>query len=85
MTYEIEPIGVCSIKIEVTINNDIIEDVNFVGGCPGNTLGLATLLQGMKVQDAIKKLKGIECGSKGTSCPDQLASGLEKILNEKNQ
>ena len=82
MEYSISPKGVCSLKIDVKIENGIIEDVRFLGGCAGNTLGISSLLKGMKVEDAIKKLKGINCGGKGTSCPDQLAIGLEKILEE---
>ena len=82
MIYEINPVGVCSIKIDVKITDGIIEDVKFLGGCAGNTLGMASLLKGMSVEDAIKRLKGINCGAKGTSCPDQLAIGLEKILEE---
>lgn len=82
MEYSISPKGVCSLKIDVKIENGIIEDVRFLGGCAGNTLGISSLLKGMKVEDAIKKLKGIDCRGKGTSCPDQLAIGLEKILEE---
>ena len=82
MIYEINPVGVCSIKIDVEIKDGIIEDVKFLGGCAGNTLGISSLLIGMKVEDAIKKLKGIDCRGRGTSCPDQLAIGLEKILEE---
>ena len=79
MVYEINPVGVCSIKIDVKITDGIIEDVKFLGGCAGNTLGMASLLKGMKVEDAIDKLKGIRCGFKNTSCPDQLAIALSKI------
>ena len=85
MTYEINPVGVCSMRINVTVEEDIIQDVSFLGGCAGNTIGIASLLKGMKIEEAIKRLKGINCGGKGTSCPDQLAIGLEKILEEKNQ
>lgn len=82
MEYTINPEGVCSIKIDVKIEDDIIKDVKFLGGCAGNTLGISALLIGMKVEDAIKKLRGIDCRGRGTSCPDQLAKGLEKILEE---
>ena len=81
MEYEITPVGVCSMKIKVTIDNGVIKNVKFIGGCPGNTMAMSVLLEGMRVEDAIKKLKGIDCGGKGTSCPDQLAIGLEQILN----
>ena len=57
--------------------------VQFVGGCSGNTQGVAALVAGMKISDAIQKLKGIDCAGRGTSCPDQLAKALEKISNEK--
>ena len=83
MEYSIRPKGVCSLKIDVKIENGIIEDVRFLGGCAGNTLGISSLLKGMKVEDAIEKLKGIDCRGKGTSCPDQLAIGLEKNIRRK--
>ena len=84
MTYEYFPTGVCSMKINIDVDDatKTINEVKFIGGCAGNTLGISSLLIGMKVEDAIKKLKGIDCRGKGTSCPDQLAIGLEKILNE---
>ena len=72
--------GTCSRKIIIEIEDDIITDCTFVSGCPGNTLGVATLVKGMKVSDAISKLKGIRCGAKSTSCPDQLATALEGAL-----
>ena len=82
MEYTINPIGVCSMQINVKIEEDIIKDVKFIGGCAGNTMGISSLLIGMNVEDAIKKLKGIDCRGRGTSCPDQLAIGLERILEE---
>lgn len=72
--------AVCSRETTVTTNKDIIESVEFCGSCSGNTQGLSVLLRGMKVSETIEKLKGINCGGKGTSCPDQLARGLEKVL-----
>jgi len=84
MEYTINPVGVCSMQINVKIEEDIIKEVKFIGGCAGNTMGISSLLIGMKVEDAIKKLKGIDCRGRGTSCPDQLAQGLERIL-EKNK
>ena len=74
--------GTCSRKIIIEIEDDIITDCTFVSGCPGNTLGVATLVKGMKVEDAIGKLKGIKCGMRQTSCPDQLSKALEKIIRE---
>lgn len=73
--------GVCSRKILVDTEDGIITDCKFVGGCAGNTQGVAALVIGMKVEDAIKKIKGIKCGFKGTSCPDQLAIALEEMEN----
>ena len=73
--------GVCSRKILVDTEDGIITDCKFVGGCAGNTQGVAALVIGMKVEDAIKKIKGIKCGFKGTSCPDQLAVALEEMEN----
>lgn len=71
--------GVCSRKILVDTEDGVITDCKFVGGCAGNTQGVAALVIGMKVEDAIKKIKGIKCGFKGTSCPDQLAIALEEM------
>lgn len=72
--------AVCSREIAVFVRNGIIESVEYCGGCSGNTQGLSSLLRGMKVNEAIGRLRGINCGGKGTSCPDQLARGLEKIF-----
>lgn len=73
--------GVCSTEIHIDVKDDKIEDVNFVRGCAGNLLGISSLVKGMKVTDAIDKLQGIQCGSKGTSCPDQLAKALLAMKN----
>ncbi len=70
--------GVCSTEIHLDIENDIIKTVEFVRGCPGNLVGISALVSGMKVNDAITKLKGITCGNKDTSCPDQLSKALEE-------
>lgn len=72
--------GTCSRKVIVDVEDGVIVDCKFVAGCPGNTLGVSTLVKGMTVQDAISKLKGIKCGMKSTSCPDQLARALEEAL-----
>ena len=72
--------GTCSRKVIIDIEDDVITDCSFVAGCPGNTLGVATLVRGMKVDEAISRLKGIKCGPKSTSCPDQLARALEEAL-----
>lgn len=81
MEYRYKPEGVCAREFIINIENDIVKDVKIIGGCAGNTVGVSKLVQGMKVQDVIEKLKGIPCGYKGTSCPDQLATALEKIIN----
>ncbi|SKA80080.1 uncharacterized protein TIGR03905 [Caloramator quimbayensis] len=72
--------GVCCDKIIFDIENDIIKNVRFIGGCSGNTQGVARLVEGMKAEEAVKRLKGIKCGSKETSCPDQLARAIEENL-----
>lgn len=72
--------GVCSRMIIVEQEDGIITDCKFVGGCAGNTQGVAALVIGMKVEDAIGKIKGIKCGFKATSCPDQLANALEEMI-----
>lgn len=80
--FVIKPQDVCSHEIRIVIDNDVIADVRFVGGCQGNTTGISTLVKGMKVQDVISKLSGIKChGSKTgqTSCPDQLARALKSL------
>ena len=76
VTFSYTPRGVCSRKIELELENDIITKVKFVGGCAGNTQGVAKLLVGMPADEAIARLEGIRCGFKQTSCPDQLAMAL---------
>lgn len=70
--------GTCSKTILLELDGDVIVDCKFVGGCPGNTVGVASLVIGMTKDEAIKRLKGIKCGMKSTSCPDQLAKALEE-------
>ena len=72
--------GVCSSMIDIEMNGNVIESVKFTGGCNGNLQGISALVKGMSAQDAIDRLKGIRCGFKSTSCPDQLAQALESIL-----
>ncbi len=69
--------GTCSKAVILDLEDDVIVDCKFVGGCPGNTFGVAELVKGMTKDEAIKRLKGIKCGMKPTSCPDQLARALE--------
>lgn len=83
MEYKFNPKGVCSMQMIVNIDGNIIKSVKIIGGCPGNSLGVASLVAGMTVDEAIKRLKGIDCRERGTSCPDQLARGLEKIKNSR--
>lgn len=71
--------GTCSSAIDLEVENGIIKSVSFIGGCHGNLQGISRLVEGMKVEDAIARLKGIRCGFKNTSCPDQLARALESI------
>ncbi len=75
--------GTCSTFIDIEVNDDTIESVAFTGGCNGNLQGISALVKGMKIEDAIAKLKGIKCGFKSTSCPDQLAHALEELMSEK--
>lgn len=82
MVYTFKPQGVCSMEMIVDIEEKIIKSVQIKGGCPGNSLGVSSLVAGMHIDEAIKRLKGIMCGVKGTSCPDQLAKGLEKIKEQ---
>lgn len=73
---EYRPKGVCSRMINLELDGDTIRSVEFVGGCSGNTQGLARLVEGMNVDDAISRMEGIKCGPRPTSCPDQLAKAL---------
>ena len=74
--------GTCSSEIHVDLNGDTIEHVTFVGGCSGNTQGVAHLAEGMDADEVISRLEGIRCGFKPTSCPDQLAKAIRQALNE---
>ena len=80
MIYQYKPVGVCSQNITVELEQDTIKSVQFVGGCNGNTQGVGALVAGMKVDEAIKRLRGIKCGFRPTSCPDQLSIALEQAL-----
>ena len=73
--------GVCATEIHVDIKDNVIENVEFVRGCPGNLFGIAALVKGMNVYEAIEKLEGIDCRGKGTSCPDQLSKALVEYKN----
>ncbi len=81
MTYTIRPQGVCSREMQVEVDDEgVIRKMEVLGGCSGNLQGISALVEGMKAEEAIRRLKGIRCGFKPTSCPDQLAKGLEKAL-----
>ena len=82
MVYSYRPQGVCSMQMNIDVEGEIIKSVEIIGGCAGNTKGVSVLVEGMNINDAIRKLKGIDCRGRGTSCPDQLAKGLEKIKEE---
>ena len=74
--YRYKTRGTCSREIQVDIENNIVKEVRFIGGCMGNTQGVAALVKGRPVEEVISLLKGIDCGGRGTSCPDQLAAAL---------
>ena len=72
--------GVCAGRIDVAIDGNVISSVRFLGGCSGNTQGVAALVVGMETEEAIRRLRGIRCGGKSTSCPDQLANAIEACI-----
>lgn len=80
MAYQYRTKGVCSRSITFDIQDGVITDVQFEGGCNGNTQGIAALVEGMAVDEAIRRLSGIRCGYKDTSCPDQLANALRQAI-----
>ena len=72
--------GTCSTQISIEMDGDIIKNVEFTGGCNGNLQGISKLVEGMRGEDAISKLRGIRCGFKPTSCPDQLSYAIEQAM-----
>ena len=76
-TVNYVPKGVCSRQIQFKIDGDVVRDVKYTGGCNGNLQGISKLVEGMKIDEVIEKLEGINCNGKGTSCPDQLAQALK--------
>ncbi|MBQ7829419.1 MAG: TIGR03905 family TSCPD domain-containing protein [Clostridia bacterium] len=76
--YTYKPHGVCSRQIDIDLEDGIIKNVAFTGGCSGNTQGVCALIKGMSVDEAIERLRGIHCGPRPTSCPDQLSIALEQ-------
>lgn len=80
MTYTYKPKGVCSARITFDIEDGIVKNVEFLGGCSGNTQGLSKLCEGRSAEELINTLEGIKCGFKSTSCPDQLACALKEAV-----
>ena len=81
LQYTYKPRGVCAALIAITLDDDgVVQDVVFTGGCNGNAQGISSLVKGMPAQQVIKRLKGIRCSYKTTSCPDQLATALEQMV-----
>ncbi len=81
--YSFQTQRTCSRQINFDVVDGKVTNVHFDGGCMGNTQGVASLVEGMKVEEVISRLKGIQCGPRGTSCPDQLALALESYLEQK--
>ena len=77
MTYTFQPRGVCSRAFTIQVEDGVIQSVQVVGGCHGNLQGISSLLRGMSVDEAVRRMEGIRCGNKPTSCPDQIAQALK--------
>lgn len=82
MTYEYKTKGVCSRSIVIDVEGETVQSVRFIGGCNGNTQGVASLAAGMKIDEVIERLSGINCSGRGTSCPDQLSQALIQIKQQ---
>ncbi len=85
MEYRYKTKGTCSSEMIVDLDGETIKSVKIVGGCNGNAKGLSALVQGMKVEDVVQRCKGIKCGFKQTSCPDQLAAALLQAKEQQSQ
>lgn len=85
MDYKYKTRGTCAREISFQLEDGIIRNVSFFGGCNGNLKGIAALVEGKKAEDVIPLIKGLKCGFKPTSCPDQLALALTEALNEQNK
>lgn len=83
MEYRYNPKGVCSYEMIFELEDNIIKKVEILGGCKGNSQGISRLLAGMNINEVINRLKGIKCGIRGTSCPDQIAKALEEYKNNR--
>lgn len=82
MAFQYRTKGVCARSISFDIRDGLVTDVRFDGGCNGNTQGVARLVEGMPAEEAVRRMEGIQCGFKGTSCPDQLARAIKAALQE---
>ncbi len=80
MNYQYKTSGTCSRSIDFELEDGIVKNVRFHGGCDGNLKGISSIVDGMKAEDVIARLEGIRCGFKSTSCPDQLAKALRKVV-----
>ncbi len=85
MTHSYKTRGTCSRQIDFEIENGIVKNVSFFGGCNGNLKGIGALVEGRPAEEVIALLKGMKCGFKNTSCPDQLAQALEKALDDESK
>ncbi|MBO5943847.1 MAG: TIGR03905 family TSCPD domain-containing protein [Clostridia bacterium] len=85
MTHSYKTRGTCSRQIDFELDNGIVKNVSFYGGCNGNLKGIGALVEGRPAEEVIELLKGMKCGFKPTSCPDQLALALEKALDEESK
>ena len=83
MNFVYNPKGVCSRQFNIDIEDGIVKSIDIIGGCNGNLKGIKSLITGMKVDEVINKLEGIDCGGKGTSCPDQIAKALKEATQSK--
>ncbi|MGN1344186.1 MAG: TIGR03905 family TSCPD domain-containing protein [Traorella sp.] len=81
-TFIYKPTGVCSREMQITYDGDTLIDLQVIGGCNGNLKGISKLVQGMKLEEVAKRLEGVTCGMKQTSCPDQLAKAIKEILKK---
>ena len=82
MEYRYYPQGVCSREMIFDIDDGVVKDLITIGGCNGNLKGISSLIKGMKIEDVISRLEGIDCNGRGTSCPDQISKALKEFLNK---
>lgn len=82
MKYTYTPRGVCSAQVDFEINDGIVSNVKFTRGCNGNTQGIGALCEGMKADEVVSRLEGIDCAGRGTSCPDQLAKAIKHAMSQ---